>query len=288
MRGDSRLVRTFAVPLLQNTVDWDDIEVLHLHGDDYLMFRRPLPTVRTLYGSALLEARHATSFKRRAWQTVIAGLEYLSAQLATCSYGLGPGAPDLYPTVGSLDGGVDIPATVALERREPPAVLFVGTWDGRKRGKLLHRVFLDVVLPEVPDAELWMVSDRCDPGRGVRWLGAPSDAELLALYRRAWVLCHPSTYEGLGMPYLEAMANGTPVVSSPNPGARHVFGPELGGSTLVRDDDIGLALVEMLTDEFARRDRAARGRERVREFSWDAVVERHLEAYRMAIERFQA
>jgi hypothetical protein len=272
--------------VLQNAVDRRDVDVLHLHGDDFLMFNRPIPTVRTLYGSALLEARHATIPKRRLAYSVIAGLEYLSAQLATGCYGLGPGVPNIYPTVGSLDGGVDIPAISSLAREGPPAVLFVGTWGGRKRGKFLHQVFLEQVLPHIRDAELWMVCDRCEPATGVRWLGAPDDKELLNLYQQAWVLCHPSTYEGLGVPYLEAMANGTPVVSSPNPGARYVFGPELATSTLVSDGELGPALVKLLNDEPARRERAEQGRRRVRRFSWDAVVERHLDAYRTAIERF--
>lgn len=287
LQTESKLLRTFGVPLLQNAVDWRDVDVLHLHGDDFLLFHRPVPTVRTLYGSALLEARHATSLKRRVWQAVVASLEYLSAELATSCYGLGPGVPGIYRTAGNLDGGVEIPAEVTLERARPPAILFVGTWRGRKRGKLLHRLFLEEVRPQVPDGELWMVSDHCEPAPGVHWIGAPDNEHLLALYRRAWVVCLPSTYEGLGIPYLEAMANGTPVVSSRNPGAHYVFGPELASSTLVSDDELGPALVKLLTDETTRRERAERGRKRVGRFSWDAVVERHLEAYRTAIDRFE-
>jgi hypothetical protein len=267
-------------------VDWRNVEVLHLHGDDWLLFRRPVPTVRTLYGSALLEARYATSLRRRSWQTMIAGLEYLSARLATSCYGLGPGVPGVYPTLGNLDGGIEFPPDVRLEREGPPSILFVGTWQGRKRGSLLHRVFSDHVLLNVPSAELWMVSDRCEPAPGVRWLAAPDDEQLMSLYQRAWVMCLPSTYEGLGLPYLEAMAGGTPVLSSVNPGARHVLGPELAASSLVDDADLGQALVKLLTDEPVRRRQAEQGRQRVQAFSWDAVVEQHLDAYRMAIERF--
>jgi glycosyltransferase involved in cell wall biosynthesis len=288
LQSDSKLLRMFLVPLLHNAVDWRAVDVLHLHGDDFLTLHRPVPTVRTLYGSALLEARHATSLKRRTSQTVIAGLEYLSAKLATSCYGLGPGVPAVYPTTGNLDGGVDIPAEVRLERQGPPAILFVGTWDGRKRGRVLHRVFVEQVRPLVPDAELWMVSDRCEPAEGVRWLGSPDDDQLVALYRRAWMMCLPSVYEGFGIPYLEAMANGLPIVSSPNPGARHVLGEQLAASTLVGDSELGAGMVKLLTEEAVRRQRAEQGRQRVQHFSWDAVVDRHLDAYRLAIESFRA
>lgn len=287
LQTTSRTVRTFLVPLLLNEVDWGDVNVLHLHGDDFFMFRRPVPTVRTLHGSALLEARHASRLKHRLSYGVISGLEYLSARLATISYGIGAGVPTLYPTIGALDGGVTIPTDIGLEREAPPVILFVGTWDGRKRGKLLHRVFLEEVRPTVRNAELWMVSDHCDPAMGVRWFEAPGDTELIALYRRAWVMCHPSTYEGLGVPYLEAMANGTPIVSSPNPGARHVLGESLAAVALVGDGELGRTLVELLTDDALRRERAEQGRLRVRRFSWDAVVDQHLWAYRLAIEGFR-
>jgi glycosyltransferase involved in cell wall biosynthesis len=262
------------------------MDVLHLHGDDWLMFHRALPTVRTLYGSAGFEARHATSLKRRAFQTVIAGLEYVSARLATLCYGIGPGVPAIYPTVGNFDMGVDIPDVVSLDREPRPTILFVGTWEGRKRGKMLHRVFLEDVLPRVPEAELWMVSDRCEPARGVRCLGSPDDEELVSRYRRAWVLCHPSTYEGFGIPYAEAMANGIPIVSSPNPGAAYVLGEELGAVSIVQDRALGSALVRVLTDAAARRERAEKGRQRVPCFSWNVVVDQHLAAYRSAIAHF--
>ena len=46
-------------------------------------------------------------------------------------------------------------------------------------------------------------------------LGQVSDAELVDLYRSSWLFCLPSSYEGFGIPYAEAMANGCPVVATP-------------------------------------------------------------------------
>jgi phosphatidylinositol alpha-mannosyltransferase len=284
--SDSKLLRTFLVPALHNAVDWRGVDVLHLHGDDWWMFSRTVPTVRTLYGSAVFEARHATAAKRRLFLATIACLEYVSARLATECYGIGPGVPSMYPTVGNFDMGVDIPATLPPRRTANPTILFVGTWAGRKRGRVLHRVFLEHVLPRLPGAELWMVSDHCEPAPGVWSLGAPTDEELLTLYRRAWVMCHPSTYEGFGIPYLEAMANGVPIISSPNPGARYALGELLAGVSVVDDGELGPALVRLLVDERGRRERSEQGRQRARHFSWDEVVKHHLEAYRSAIARF--
>ena len=88
----SRLLRLTAAPLRLNTLDTSGLDVLHLHGDDWFYLRRHLPTVRTLHGSALYEARHATSARRRAVQYVTYGLERAAARLATGSYGVNPGS----------------------------------------------------------------------------------------------------------------------------------------------------------------------------------------------------
>ncbi len=57
---------------------------------------------------------------------------------------------------------------------------------------------------------------------GVTVLGRLSDDELADEYGRAWVFCLPSSYEGFGIPYAEAMTAGLPVVATPNVGARYV------------------------------------------------------------------
>ena len=64
------------------------------------------------------------------------------------------------------------------------------------------------------------------------------DAELASLYRRAWAYVTPSTYEGFGLPYLEAMACGTPVVATPNPGSVEILDHGKYG-VLAADEEFG-------------------------------------------------
>ena len=168
---------------------------------------------------------------------------------------------------------------------ESPTVLFVGTWAGRKRGAFLHRTFTDEVLPRVPDAQLWMVSDHCVETDRVRWFARPSDEELAELYSRAWVLAAPSLYEGFGVYYLEAMASDTMVVATPNPGSIYVLDQGRAGR-LVEDAAMGPAIAEALESPEMRAEYVARGRERVGDFSWAKVVEDHIRAYELAIERW--
>jgi glycosyltransferase involved in cell wall biosynthesis len=99
------------------------------------------------------------------------------------------------------------------------------------------------------------------------------------LYRSAWVFCMPSTYEGFGLPYVEAIASGTPVVTSSNPGAEEILGGGRGG-LIVPDAEIGQALLQLLTSESRRSELAAAGLERARYFSWDAAIDRLEVIYR--------
>jgi glycosyltransferase involved in cell wall biosynthesis len=280
-----RMPRQYVAPWLLNARPFGpDHDVVHLHGDDWFYLRRTTPTVRTFYGSALYEALTATSRKRTLNQGLNFGLELLSGRLADAVYGIGTDSRALYRADGILGTGVEVDAPSAAGRHPHPVLLFVGTWEGRKRGAFLAERFRRDVRPVVPDAELWMVADRADEGDGVRLIHAPGDDELAALYRQAWAFCLPSTYEGLGMPYMEAMAHGTPVIASPNPGAQDVLAGGRWGR-VVEDDALGATLVAVLTDSELREELGALGRRRAQDFAWGRVVDDHEAAYALAIDR---
>lgn len=280
--GARRAARLTVGSALLNTLAQERFDVLHLHGDDWLFLRRRIPTVRTLHGSALFEARAATSVRRRVVQSAFYPLEILASRMATLSFDTGSRLPSAYRTAGSLTLAVEQPSAAPLMARSArPTLLFVGTWEGRKRGAFLAEQFVRSVLPSHPDAELVMVSDRCDEGPSVRWVRFPSDAELAVLYRSAWVFCMPSTYEGFGMPYVEAMAHGLPVVASPNPGARHVLGD--GAGCVVEDEHLTQVIARLLGDPTERQRLSEAGLRRAKRFSWQRVVEEHEAAYACAI-----
>lgn len=168
-------------------------------------------------------------------------------------------------------------------KADHPVILFVGTWRGRKRGAELARIFAEEVRPRLPDAELRMVTADA-PERlpdGVTALGRLSDEDLATEYRRAWVFCLPSSYEGFGIPYAEAMTAGLPVVATPNLGARYVTDEGRHG-TLVGLDGLGGALVTLLSDATRREAAAAASRARAATFALAAVVDRYEEVYRSA------
>lgn len=259
-----------------------EADVLHLHGDDWFFLRRGLPTVRTFYGSAWREAQTARSVKRRIGSAAIFPLELVAARLATKAYAISPDLTRTYGVDGLLPCAVEVPCDRVVERSGAPTILFVGTWAGRKRGELLFDVFQREVRSRVPDARLIMVCEREVSGPGVESVRFPSDDELSALYGRAHVFCLPSSYEGFGIPYLEAISHGTPVVSTFNPGAAYVLdGGRAGELTSV--ESLGATLVRLLTDEEHRRQVAAAGHDRARAFDWDVVIEAHERAYAGAV-----
>ncbi len=281
-----KLSRMTAWPALLNTLHLGDgLDVLHLHGDDWFYVRRTCPTVRTLHGSALLEARTATSLKRRLSQRAIYRLEHRAARLATVSLAVGPQTVALYRADRLADNGVDVARFHPGPKADVPTVLFVGTWAGRKRGQFLFDRFVNVIRPAVPAAELVMVCDHCPPAPGVRHIVAPGDDALAGLYRSAWAFAYPSVYEGFGLPYLEAMASGTAVVSSPNPGAAHVLRDGRLG-LVVADADFAPAVVRLLTDPAERERLATAGRAAAEGFGWDRIADAHRDAYRLAVERW--
>ena len=282
--ANHQLARMTVVPLLLNRYAFPDADVLHVHSDDWFFIRRGLPTVRTFHGSALYEAIYAARWRRRLSQGATAPLELCAARLATARFGVAPGADNWLGCDGHLPCGIHAPARAGTPE-ESPTVLFVGTWAGRKRGAFLHRTFVRDVLPRVPDAQLWMVSDHCVEADRVRWFRTPSDEELAELYSRCWVLAAPSLYEGFGIYYLEAMATDTMIVATPNTGSLYVLDQGRAGR-LVTDEQFGQAIVESLSDPDDRARYVARGRERVTEFSWEKVVEAHVRAYDLAIARW--
>jgi glycosyltransferase involved in cell wall biosynthesis len=261
-----------------NFVDFRRFDVVHTHGDDWFWIWRRVPTVRTMHGSALREAQTATRLGRKLLQYFVYPLEQLSTRLATRSVAVGLDTKYLYRCNDVVGNGVDLGKFRSGTKTPFPMVVFIGLWEGRKRGHFAYRTFVDTILPQLPNAQLHMVSDMAEEHPNVFLHSHPDDVTLAALLSEAWVFCYPSVYEGFGIPYIEAMASGTPIVSSPNAGASDILDNGEYG-VICEDSEFAQNLLSMLTCAATRHAFASRGIKRATQYSSEAIAKRYIEIY---------
>jgi alpha-1,3-rhamnosyl/mannosyltransferase len=165
------------------------------------------------------------------------------------------------------------------ETGEPPSqgayVLSVGAIQARKNQLAALDAAEAVGLPLVvvgPERDKALADEL--RRRGARLEGYVAVDRLADLYRGAACLVQSSRYEGFGLPVLEAMASGVPVVAVPDPALREVAGE---AAIFVEEH----ALADGIRRALAEHDRLAwEGLERARRFSWRASAERTLDVYR--------
>ena len=114
----------------------------------------------------------------------------------------------------------------------------------------------------------------------IRFLTNIPEEDLIAIYNMAEVFVFPSFYEGFGIPVLEGMACGVPVVTS-NVSSM----PEVGGDAAIyfdpyNEDDMAEKIGRVLQDELLRKTMIAKGLEKVKEYSWEKCAEETLQVYR--------
>ncbi len=117
-------------------------------------------------------------------------------------------------------------------------------------------------------------------GAHVTWLGRVGDDELAAAYRGARVVVFPSLYEGFGIPALEAMATGTPLVTS-----RDSAMAEVTGEAAVLVDPLDVAAIAEGIEEADRRraELVPLGLERAKLYGWERAVAAAVAGYEKAL-----
>ena len=273
--------RSFGFAWNLRRYDFSKFDVLNAHGDDWFLWgcRRPRH-VHTFHGSLIAETLHVSGVKERLRMAALALAEIGACFLADVRVAVSENTRRYVPFVDQvIPNGVDLSQFHPAEHKSAaPSVLFVGTMRGRNRGAMLLEAFQREIKPRVPAAELWAVCEEEVSGEGVRWFGRVTQEKLVELYRDAWVFCLPSSYEGFGVPYIEAMASGTAVVATPNPGAREILREGRCG-LLAPEDQIGAEICKILSDHSLRTTLETKGRLRADDFGWDRVCAQYEAVY---------
>jgi glycosyltransferase involved in cell wall biosynthesis len=262
-----------------------DADVIMTHGDSLLLPLRGRPLIRVMHGSALDEARTATSAGRRILQFGVYTLELLTALTERNCVAVSANTVTSNPFIHRvIPNGVDLSTfrPDATVRAAVPTLLFVGAMRGRKRGDWMVSQFIERIRPRFPGAELHMVVPEGPAVEGVLTHTGLTDRALADLYRRAWLFVSPSTYEGFGLPYLEAMASGTPVVATPNPGSREVLDDGRYG-VVAGDETFADQIVSLLGDAVSRERLATSGLQRVNAFSLERTIDAYEELVRSVV-----
>ena len=241
--------------------------VVTIHDLIHLRHRNPLARVyaRTMIGRAVRTSRRVITVSNAARDEIAA--EFGHAEKIAVTY-----------------NGVDPVFTSAGTKAAGRYFLFVGNDKPHKNVDRLVAAFA-----RVPDAQLILAGgtfDRLRDRDRIVIAGFVSSEELASLYRGAIALVLPSLKEGFGLPALEAMACGAPVITSNAPALIEITGDaalHVDGRSI---EAIAGAMTRVMNDEGLRASMIERGIERAKAFTWRRCAELTREIYRMHISFF--
>ena len=248
----------------------------HVHGD---MWKMVLPPRLAAMGQ-LLEHRVAPALYRR---TRIVTLSESSKRQLVSELHFHPDRVSVVPP------GIDPRFSPGGERSPQPLVVAVGRLVPVKHFDRLLRT-MAAVRERCPDATLTIVGegyerrhlddlvDELDAGSWVTFAGRVTDDELVALYRRAWVVASASSHEGWGMTLTEAAACATPAVATRISGHLDAVAEGTGGLLAADERELRDQLASVLTDRERRERLSAGALEHASTFTWAATAAGTLDA----------
>lgn len=273
-------LRKFTPAIKYKQVRTDNFDIMHYHGDDYLCSKN-VSRVRTFYGSALQEAMHAATLSRFLYQALFYFFEWISCLKPGVLVGISVNTTRSLPFVKRI-----IPCGVPLHLFTPemssktshPSILFIGSLRGRKRGNLLVRIFQKYILPRYPDCILTVIGPQPCSGRNIIYKTKLPEHELVDQYRSHWIYCQVSSYEGFGVPVLEAMACATAVVATKNAGAKEIITDGVDGFCC-RDANLAKCISTLIEDEKLRNRICTNGLNTVKKFDMLKVASLYVNIY---------
>jgi glycosyltransferase involved in cell wall biosynthesis len=260
-------------------------DCIHLRFPEYLPSRAAHTYARAMMQSSARRSRRVLTVSNASKQDILHYLRIPAAKVEVIYNALDErlARPPTDVEVGQIRERFQLTA---------PFILYTGNIKPHKNVDRLIEAYSVLRRRGQQDAKLLIIGDdiskypnlrrlvhRFQLHKHVRFLGFVPEFTLAALYRLASVFVFPSLYEGFGLPPLEAMSAGVPVITSNVSSLPEVVGD---AAVLVDPMDAGAiadAMARVLTDATLRTTLIARGFERVKVFSWDRSVRRVREVY---------
>lgn len=251
------------------------------HFQHSLPLSCPCPAVVTVHDVSF--ERHAAlmgRWDRRVFRTVVPRSASRAARVLTVSERTKADLVELYrlpaERIAVVPNGVD--AVFRPNGAGAGYLLFVGAIQERKDPLAAVRAAEEAGLPLVvvgPTRDSALAEELARRGASLR--GWVAQDELAELYRGAAALVFPTRYEGFGLPVLEALASGTPVVATPDPAIQEVAGD---AAVYAERDGLGGAVAQALA---RREELVAAGLERALRFTWEETARQTAEVYRAVL-----
>lgn len=271
-------------------VGWNGPAVVTVYDLSFLLFPKAFRPANRIYLAATTRvsarcARRVLTISESGRRDIVR-LLHVPEQCVDVTY---PAVEDRYRVLPDAEV-----AAFRVARGLPEAFVFaLGTLEPRKNLVGLLHAYARVARPRPPlyvaGGAGWLTSPIFDTVRqlhlaeDVHFVGFVPEDELPRWYNAARLFAYPSLYEGFGLPVLEAMACGTPVITSTAASLPEVAG---NAAILVPPEDVERLAQEMqrvLEDPQIRMEMRAAGRIQASRFSWRAMTDQTVNAYRLAV-----
>ena len=273
-------------------------DILHYTADTGPLLGTRLPTLVTVHGIASRHTQVArTSAQDRVWRTRVQRaidaadrvitVSQSSAQDIVAEFSVDPDRLSVIPHgidhMGSPSGEISRRVSEVLEGA--PYLLYLGNIEPRKNlDQLVNAVGYDARAPRLviagrPAWNFESTMDQIATAPNVTYLGYVSDAERAALLRGCLLFLFPSHYEGFGLPVLEAMSYGAPVLCSNRGSLAEVGGPAFRLDSL-EGEGIRSRIDEVLSDEQAPAKARETGPAWASRYTWASSALAHEQVYK--------
>jgi glycosyltransferase involved in cell wall biosynthesis len=266
--------------------------IVTIHDIIHLLYPQFLPNRVALFYARVMIRRALARADR------IITVSYNSKRDLVDYFGITPSRVDVIYNGVSSRFRPDVPSEerARVSRKyglRPPYLLFLGGEKPHKNVQNVVRAFAEArrARPDLPhllalagpmpknSARIDALIAALDVGAAIARPGLIEEDDLPGLFAGADVFLYPTLYEGFGLPVIEAMASGTPVLTSSTSALQEIAG---GYAYLVDPldvDAIARGIVVLTTDSKVRADFVELGKKRALDFSWDKAAERTLEVY---------